>query len=175
MHAHPLSIYLPSRTKLWCTLQLRGQINSHYFYSTPTFILWFRFPKLFIEISHHWALWVIIDSSMTYILGVHLIGATASHLANHNIFPARTNQSMCPMIRQWRFFAMTLLEGKKIIYSLQLSYEILWCQRPDFMSIILLFLQGPNRKFSFKKVPSLRPPPPTNFELTQVIKYQQIS
>jgi hypothetical protein len=34
VHAHPLSLYLPSRTKLWCTLQLRGQIHSSYFYST---------------------------------------------------------------------------------------------------------------------------------------------
>jgi hypothetical protein len=25
-HAHPLSLYLPPRTKLWCTLQLTGQI-----------------------------------------------------------------------------------------------------------------------------------------------------
>jgi hypothetical protein len=30
-HAHPLSLYLPSRTKLRCTLQLRGQIHSPYF------------------------------------------------------------------------------------------------------------------------------------------------
>ncbi len=29
------SIYLPSRTKLQCTLQLRGQMHPHYFYSTP--------------------------------------------------------------------------------------------------------------------------------------------
>jgi hypothetical protein len=35
MHAHPLSLYLPSRTKLWCTLQRRGRIHSPYFYSTP--------------------------------------------------------------------------------------------------------------------------------------------
>ncbi len=27
VHAHPLSLYLPSRTKLQCTLQLRGQIQ----------------------------------------------------------------------------------------------------------------------------------------------------
>ncbi len=30
----PLSLYLPSRIKLQCTLQLRGQIHSHYFIST---------------------------------------------------------------------------------------------------------------------------------------------
>jgi hypothetical protein len=44
MHALPLSLYLPqstqsgnlpSCTKLWCSLQLRGQIHSSYFYSTP--------------------------------------------------------------------------------------------------------------------------------------------
>ncbi len=35
VHAHPLSLYLPSRTELWCTLQLRGQIHFPYFYSTP--------------------------------------------------------------------------------------------------------------------------------------------
>jgi hypothetical protein len=34
VHAHPLSLYLPSRTKLHCTLQLRGQIDSPYFLST---------------------------------------------------------------------------------------------------------------------------------------------
>jgi hypothetical protein len=31
----PPSLYLPSRTKLQCTLQLRGQIHSSYFTSTP--------------------------------------------------------------------------------------------------------------------------------------------
>ncbi len=31
--AHPLSLYLPSRTKLQCTLELRGQIHSSYFIS----------------------------------------------------------------------------------------------------------------------------------------------
>jgi len=40
MHAHPLSLYRPSRTKLYCTLQLRGQIHSPYFYSTPICTLW---------------------------------------------------------------------------------------------------------------------------------------
>ncbi len=35
----PLSLYLPSRTKLWCTIQLRGQIH-YYFYSTPICTLW---------------------------------------------------------------------------------------------------------------------------------------
>ncbi len=33
VHADPLSLYLPSRTKLQCTLQLRGKINSPYFIS----------------------------------------------------------------------------------------------------------------------------------------------
>ncbi len=32
VHAHPLSLYLPSRTKLQCTLQLRGQIHTSYFF-----------------------------------------------------------------------------------------------------------------------------------------------
>ncbi len=36
----PLSLYLPSRTKLWCTLMLRGQVHSSYFYSTPICTLW---------------------------------------------------------------------------------------------------------------------------------------
>jgi hypothetical protein len=36
----PLSFYLPSRTKLWCTLQLRGEIHSLYFSSTPICTLW---------------------------------------------------------------------------------------------------------------------------------------
>ncbi len=31
----PLSLYLSARSKLWCTLQLRGQIHSPCFYSTP--------------------------------------------------------------------------------------------------------------------------------------------
>jgi hypothetical protein len=35
VHAHHLSLYLQSRTKLWNMLQLRGQIHSPYFYSTP--------------------------------------------------------------------------------------------------------------------------------------------
>ncbi len=33
---HPLSVYLPSHTKLWSTFQLRGQTHSAYFSSTPT-------------------------------------------------------------------------------------------------------------------------------------------
>jgi hypothetical protein len=35
VHAHPLSLYLRSRTKLLCTLQLRRKIHFSYFYSTP--------------------------------------------------------------------------------------------------------------------------------------------
>ncbi len=38
--AHPLSLYLPSCTKLQCTLQLRGQIHLHYVISTPKCTLW---------------------------------------------------------------------------------------------------------------------------------------
>ncbi len=34
VHALPLSLYLPSQAKLWCTLQLRGQIRSSYLSST---------------------------------------------------------------------------------------------------------------------------------------------
>ncbi len=36
----PLSLYLQSRAKLWCTLQLRGQIHFPYFSSTPIRTLW---------------------------------------------------------------------------------------------------------------------------------------
>jgi hypothetical protein len=35
VHAHPLSLYLPSRTKLQCTLQLRGQIYTPLITSLP--------------------------------------------------------------------------------------------------------------------------------------------
>ncbi len=47
VHALPLSLYLPSRTKMWCTLQLRGKIHVHspYFYSTPICSLWERSPQ----------------------------------------------------------------------------------------------------------------------------------
>ncbi len=40
--AYPLSLHLLSRTKLWCTLQLKGQVLVHspYFYSTPICTLW---------------------------------------------------------------------------------------------------------------------------------------
>jgi hypothetical protein len=41
-HAHPLSLYLPSRTKLCCKLQLKGQIHSPSFYSTPICTLCIR-------------------------------------------------------------------------------------------------------------------------------------
>ncbi len=37
VHALPLSIYLPSRSKLWCAPQLRGQLHSS---STPICTLW---------------------------------------------------------------------------------------------------------------------------------------
>ncbi len=42
VHALPLSLYLPSRTKLWCTLQLRGLITPPppHFSSTPICTLW---------------------------------------------------------------------------------------------------------------------------------------
>ncbi len=39
MHAHPLSLQLPSGAKLWYTIQLRGQIK---FFSTPICTLWFN-------------------------------------------------------------------------------------------------------------------------------------
>jgi len=35
VQALPLSLYLPSQAKLWFALQLRGQIHSSYFSSTP--------------------------------------------------------------------------------------------------------------------------------------------
>ncbi len=38
LHTQPLSLYMPSRTKLLCTLQLRG--HSPYFISTPMCALW---------------------------------------------------------------------------------------------------------------------------------------
>ncbi len=41
VHAHPLSLNLPSHTKLWLMLQLRGQIHFPCFYSTPICTLWF--------------------------------------------------------------------------------------------------------------------------------------
>jgi hypothetical protein len=37
VHAHPLSLHLQSRTKLQCTLQLRGQVHSTYFIPTPMY------------------------------------------------------------------------------------------------------------------------------------------
>ncbi len=37
VNAHPLLLYLPSRTKLQGTLQLRGKIHSPYFVSTPMY------------------------------------------------------------------------------------------------------------------------------------------
>ncbi len=37
--AHPLSLYLPSRTKLWCTLQLRGQVNNPPISTLPLYVL----------------------------------------------------------------------------------------------------------------------------------------
>ncbi len=44
-HAHPLSLYPPSRAKLWCTLQLKGQILSPYFSSTHICTLWYMLYK----------------------------------------------------------------------------------------------------------------------------------
>ncbi len=40
--AQPGELNLPSRTKLRCTLQLRGQVHSPHFYSTPVCTLWGR-------------------------------------------------------------------------------------------------------------------------------------
>ncbi len=39
VHAHHLSVYLPSRTKFWCTLQLRGQIHYPPISSLPLYVL----------------------------------------------------------------------------------------------------------------------------------------
>ncbi len=39
VHALPLSLYLPSRAKLWCTLQLRGQIYTPPISPLPLFVL----------------------------------------------------------------------------------------------------------------------------------------
>ncbi len=46
----PLSLYLTSRKKLWCTLQLGGQIHSPYIYSTPTVYVLCE-PKKMVVIS----------------------------------------------------------------------------------------------------------------------------
>jgi len=46
----PFHLYVPSRTKVWCTLQLRGPIHSPYFYSTPVYTLWL---ELFRTIHFH--------------------------------------------------------------------------------------------------------------------------
>ncbi len=43
----PLSLYLPSRTKLLCTLQLRGKIHIPYSYSTSICTLWLFTTKIF--------------------------------------------------------------------------------------------------------------------------------
>ncbi len=45
MHAHPLSLYLPSRSKRWYTLQLRGQIHPFYFLLYPFMYLQFLLRK----------------------------------------------------------------------------------------------------------------------------------
>jgi hypothetical protein len=46
VHAHPLSLCLPSRTKLQCTLQLRGQIFNLY----PICTLWLA-HRLYVTLS----------------------------------------------------------------------------------------------------------------------------
>ncbi len=48
--AHPLSLYLPSRTKLQCTLQLRGQIHSPYFIYIPVYSVVEFYP---LESTHN--------------------------------------------------------------------------------------------------------------------------
>ncbi len=44
VHAHSFPLYLPSRKKLKCTLQVLGQIHSPYFSSTPRCTLWSTKP-----------------------------------------------------------------------------------------------------------------------------------
>jgi hypothetical protein len=39
VHDHPVSLHLPSRTKLQCTLQLSGQIPTHPISSLPIYVL----------------------------------------------------------------------------------------------------------------------------------------
>ncbi len=44
VHAYPISLHLALRTKLWRTLQLRGQIHSPYFYATSICTQWIYQP-----------------------------------------------------------------------------------------------------------------------------------
>ncbi len=55
----PLSLYLPSRTKLLCILQLRGQINSPYFISTPICTRWCTLCR-----RMHCTIWTVLDSNV---------------------------------------------------------------------------------------------------------------
>ncbi len=55
VQAHPLSLYLPSRTKLQCTVQLRGQMHSPYFISIPICNLW-CWSARYLSVVRRWYL-----------------------------------------------------------------------------------------------------------------------
>jgi hypothetical protein len=74
VHAHPLSQYLPSRTKLWCNLQLRGQTHSPYFYSTPISTLWIYTSISFLIRRRHWPCTGVVDICEQLISGINDTG-----------------------------------------------------------------------------------------------------
>ncbi len=70
VHAHLLSLYLPSRTMLWCMLQLRGQIHSPYLYSTPICTLW-------LELCRH--CWSDVVGCVSFVCCLYKCYVTAEH------------------------------------------------------------------------------------------------
>ncbi len=67
VHSHSLSLYLPSRTKLQCKFQLRGQINSPYFISTHIWTLWRVLTlRFWMEV---YCRWLLIVSSVYRVPG----------------------------------------------------------------------------------------------------------
>jgi hypothetical protein len=64
VHAQPLSLYLPSRIKLWCTLQLRGQVHSSYS-PLPLYVLCGMNHLLGFLLAHN-PVWCLLCSTVFY-------------------------------------------------------------------------------------------------------------
>ncbi len=71
MHALTLSLYLPSRAKLWCTLQLKGQmlgrqIHSFYFFPTLFSSVYDETFISFSPVAYHSTFLIISFSLLSY-------------------------------------------------------------------------------------------------------------
>jgi hypothetical protein len=98
LHAFPLSLYLPSQAKLWCTLQRRGQIHSSYFCSTLICTLW---------VSSRWRHLINPSFHFTFLL-VNIFLSKHFFLSEFELNYLRKSEDKCCMYQElWRNISFT--------------------------------------------------------------------